>query len=309
MPADFDTNITAPLGRLRALTAGATSFASDIVSLLTAAFGTSNPFGTAATRDTGTAEGNVPLLGAGGRIEPSLLPTATTIRSGGVLLARDINDARAEAVATAAQVASFAAGVATGLNAANFTATQLQDGVDFTAPTVGLIVIGGAGGGGHRPPASRLTYTTDGQGANAADSYLWFGNRRTTSERLRVRGGYGGARRASTQITAQGLSFATVPAGDNRPDFAVVMAQKGAPGGVGGSYGEGTAQTEYVGLPGGDGELLIAKVQAATYRVTLGAAGAGGAALAGLSNDPLSPPYSIAGGNGLNAFAFYLRLV
>lgn len=306
MPADFPSEVTTPLGRLRTITSGATSFASDVVALLTAAFGTGNPFGTAATRNTGTNAGQVPLLASGGRIEPSLVPEATETARGGVIVARDIADARAGVVVTAAQVAAFAAAAGTGLNAANLAVTQLQDGVDFTAPAVGLIVVGAAGGGGHRPPADTNNYLNDGLGANAADSFLWYADRQTQSSRLQVRGGLGGAQRGS-QASPQGIAFPAVPAGDNRPDFAITLLGKGGPGGVAGAYINTTSNTlpSYAGVPGGDGELLIAKVMAATYRVTLGAAGAGGAALTGLS----SGARSTAGGTGFAAFAFYMRLV
>jgi len=304
MPADFDTNITAPLGRLRALTAGATSFASDIVSLLTAAFGTSNPFGTAATRDTGTAEGNVPLLGAGGRIEPSLLPTATATDRGAVLLARDINDRRTDVIATAAQLAAHAATVKSGLEASNFTITQLTSGVAFTAPAVGLIFVAASGGGGSVPTRSGLAPLLV-DGGDGEDARLRYG-----SAQVVVAGGQGGFRPSSiSQIQRAGFSVVTLTQSPpNTPDFAVLLGGKGAAGGKTGLYDTDTSTigTETRGHAGAAGSLLVAKVPAGgVYTATIGAAGRGAAALTGLP----SGQESVGGGDGALGWAFYLRLV
>ena len=310
MPADFsDTPIPAPLGRLRTITRGATTFASDVMAVLTAAFGPSNPFGTAATRNTGTVAGDVPLLNSDARIEPSLIPEATTTARGGVMLANAVTDARDGVVPTAAQITAYAAGVATGLSAENFTITELTSGTVFTPPGIGLIVIGAAGGGGHRPPASRRNYLNDGQGNNAAHSYLYYGSNPSTDSantRIEVRGGFGGARAGNTARPGNsGVTILSPPQGTGRPAFSMVLAMKGAQGGVAGEYSEGTAQTQYAGVPGGDGELLLARVSNnQRYRVVLGAPGTGGAALTGLS----SGVRSVAGGNGTNAFALFVRL-
>lgn len=308
MPADFQTPITSPLTRLRALTSGATTFASDVVALLTAAFGANNPFGTAATRNTGTAEGDVPLVGSDGRIDAALVPEATETARGGVILARAVTDTRPNVVPTAAQIAAYTAQAATGLDAANLAVTEIADGTSFSPPAIGLIVIGAAGGGGHRPPASRQDYLTDGAGTSAANSYLYYGPdvaNNAANTRVEVRGGLGGTVSGAARPGNRGIYIATPPQAVGRPAFSFILQSKGAQGGVAGFYGEGTAQTEYAGVPGQDGELLIAKVDAnRQYRVVIGAPGTGGAALTGLPTGRRS----VAGGNGFSGFAFYMRL-
>jgi len=309
--ADFPPSVTTPLGRLNALANDAVTFASDVVATLRALVGDNNPFGTAALADTGTAEGNVPLLNADGEIDAALLPEATADARGAVLLARNLTDARAGVVATAAQVSALAATAGTGLNADNFTVTELASGAIFTTPAIGLIVVGAAGGGGHRPPRLPTDYLTDGAGGNAANSYLYYGDGAltATTTRVEVRGGTGGAARGNERPGNRGLNLVAVTAGTGAPDFAMILRGKGGLGGTGGTFvgdpSHGTRSLE--GLSGDDGEMLVAKVTAgARYRVTLGAAGAGAAALgsAALSGAEASN----AGDAGLAGYAFFVGL-
>jgi len=256
MPAEFPSAVTGPLNTMRTAARTATSFASNVVSLLTALVGANNPFGSAATREAGTAAGNVPVLNAAGRIEPSLLPSATDSVRGAVVLARNLRDERAGVVATAAQV-SAAAATTQGLDATNFTLTQLSSGVVFTAPAVGLIVVGAAGGGGHRPDGSRASFLRDGgAGGNAAASYLYYGPQvasDSATTRIEVRGGYGGAVRGLMREGNTGVNFLSPPAATGRPDLAMVMRGKGGLGGDGGAYNGGTDSLEVGGLAGDDG--------------------------------------------------------
>ena len=94
---------------------------------------------------------------------------------------------------------------------------------------------------------------------------------------------------------------------DGAPDFAVTIKDKGSPGGDPGAF-DPTATTgndAVVGLPGEPGDLLIAKVPAGkTFRVYLASGGAGAAARPATSSQR-----SVAGRQGGDAFAFYVRLV
>lgn len=59
-----------------AVTGSATGFAAKLLTLLEKGFkSTSNPFGTAAVKDTGTSSGDVPEIGANGKLDSSILPT------------------------------------------------------------------------------------------------------------------------------------------------------------------------------------------------------------------------------------------
>jgi len=280
MPADFPTEVTTPLGRLNALTQTATTFASDVVAVLTAALGTSNPFGTAATRNVGAAAGDVPILNNNARIEPSLVPTATADAAGAVILARSIADARPGVVPTAAQLAALTATSGTGLNAANFTLTSVASNTDFTTPGIGVLLLASSGGGGHAPGAG-ADFIGTGRGSTGGTSYLRYRATRTNNTgAIVVSGGDGGGTSASS--FNQGFRIETVDATQtNAPDFAITLLGKGAQGGDPGGFDPNTSTTggEVVGVPGGNGDLLIAKFQAGrTFRVIIGGAGSFGTA-------------------------------
>ena len=304
---NLPSEVTAPLARLRALSGTATTFASDMVSLLGALLDPARgPLGTAALRDTGTDEGNVPLLDSTGKIPSALVPEATAEARGAVTLARTLEDTRAGVVPTAAQISMLTAAASTGLSAANFTITPMADGVDFTTPAQGLIIVSGAGGGGHTPPASG-EYLSGGHGTGTISSFLFFGPVRTQSSpnNIRVRGGLGGGSAPNVETPIRIPVYdATV---DGAPDFAVTIKDKGSPGGDPGAF-DPTATTgndAVVGLPGEPGDLLIAKVPAGkTYRANLASGGAGAAARPATSSQR-----SVAGRQGGDAFAFYVRLV
>ena len=305
--ADFPNAVTAPLERLRAMRQSATDFASEVTSLLTELVGDNNPFGTAALREVGNAAGEVPVLDTTGKIPPAVLPEATADARGTVVLARGIQDARPGVVPTAAQIAALTAVAGTGLNAANFTITQLQHDVAFTAPAIGLVMVASAGGGGHRPPAARADYLTDGRGTPARDSFMFYGpqvSNNSSRDFIRVRGGLGGGE--GDQNRRGGVEFPVINAVAGAPDFAMLLIGKGAPGGDPGAFDPDTRVVggAVAGVPGNSGNLMLAKVAlGATVRVRLAGAGAGAAALPQAANQR-----SVAGGRGLDGFAYFVRL-
>ena len=302
-------SITEPLARLRARSGdGATGFASNVVAVLDAMLNTTTGIlGTASVRDTGTTEGTIPVLNADGEIAPALVPGATSEAQGAVLLARSITDARPGVVPTAAQITALAQTAATGLNAANFNITALTNNVDFTTPATGLILIAAAGGGGHSPPASG-GYLSGGNGTRGQEARLRYGANLASASTasIRVLGGVGGGSGA-----AQLVGFEAVTTIDSTqasaPTFAFRLFQKGAQGGDPGAYDPDTrsAGGEVVGLPGSNGDLLIAKVEAGrTYRPVIGNGGAGAAATPTTTNTQ-----SVAARAGLNGYALFVRLV
>jgi len=317
MPAEFPSAVTGPLNTMRTAARTATSFASNVVSLLTALVGANNPFGSAATREAGTEAGEVPVLNAAGRIEPSLLPSATDSVRGAVMLARNLQDGRAGVVATAAQVSAHATAATTGLDASNFTMTALANDVVFTAPAVGMLVIAGAGGGGHRPPgfitnsagtAPREAFLAPASlGVSGGATTLRYGDNAASASApsIVVPGGHGGGRPKPSVAVFQLL---TVTPDDDAPQFALLLDGKGAPGGGPGAFASARGGTLVsVGYPGGPGALLIAKVSAGgRYRVSIGSGGAGAAAITGLNS--AAGERSDGGVRGLDGYAFYVRL-
>ena len=76
MPIDFNNQDA--LGRLNDLFGNPTGWGRGVISALTAAFGPSNPFNSAALADTGDAAGQVPVLGPDGVQERHLKPASAT---------------------------------------------------------------------------------------------------------------------------------------------------------------------------------------------------------------------------------------
>jgi len=75
MPINFNNADT--LNRVQRLFDNPTGWSDRVISMLSTAFGGDNVFGTAATRDTGTAGGEVPLVNADGNLA-AVIGTATT---------------------------------------------------------------------------------------------------------------------------------------------------------------------------------------------------------------------------------------
>lgn len=307
MAANFDTPITAPLGRLRSIQRGALTFASDIMELLTAAFGPSNPFGTASTLDAGTAAGEVPILNSDARIEPSLIPAATETQRGTVMLATSANDRRPGVVPTRTQITGLTqtALFGVGLNADNFTISQLTSNVDFQAPGTGLLLLASGGGGGHAPNAGS-DYLGTGVGSPGTPSRLRYDATRTSNTgAIVVSGGEGGGQAAAA--SSDGL---IIPPFDSTqpgaPDFVVAIPGKGGQGGDPGGFDPNTSVTGggVVGIPGGNGDLLIAKIGGGrTFRALFGSGGD-----AGTAPNASRGQRRIAARNGVGGYALFLRL-
>jgi len=151
MPATFPTRVTNALTALSGVTGGAVTFADRVVAVINEVFGASNPFGTAATRDTGTAEGNVPVLGADGNIANTVLPLAATDRAGLVRVAPSLDGAATGDVATAAQITAEAARLTAlfgGVLTSNFQIFDMASPSPFVTTRGGLIIASGATGEG-----------------------------------------------------------------------------------------------------------------------------------------------------------------
>ena len=80
MPASIAT-ATAKLAELKARTDSSTGYIDLLEELLELMAGAMNVFGTAATRDTGDAVGDVPLIGAGGKLAAEVVPDGLDLRS------------------------------------------------------------------------------------------------------------------------------------------------------------------------------------------------------------------------------------
>ena len=111
MPADL--NLDTQLSEVANATGSAPGWASKVITLAQAAFGAGNPFGTAATKNTGTAAGEVPVLTGEAEVDVSLLPAASTTGAGVVrrATAAEITAGTStEAVPSVSQVQALAGG-------------------------------------------------------------------------------------------------------------------------------------------------------------------------------------------------------
>jgi len=75
----IDFNNREAIGRLNDLFVNPTGWGSGVISALTAAFGASNPFNSAALADTGDAAGQVPVLDSAGVMEDHLKPATAAV--------------------------------------------------------------------------------------------------------------------------------------------------------------------------------------------------------------------------------------
>ena len=79
MPADFAKPIDDAVAALADTTAEAVGFANNVSTLATLLAGAANPFGSAALVDTGVAENEIPVLGAGGKLDNARLPAEVDV--------------------------------------------------------------------------------------------------------------------------------------------------------------------------------------------------------------------------------------
>ena len=151
MPADFPQASRTTLTQLNAVTGGAVTFAARVVAVMNSFLGSSNPFGTAATRDTGTGDGDVPVLDASGMIADAALPAASATRGGVVRIAPTLDTAVGEQVATAAQITAESARLERelgGLETTNFQLLDMTAATPFTTSIGGFIIASGGSGEG-----------------------------------------------------------------------------------------------------------------------------------------------------------------
>ena len=155
MPANFPSRVTNALTALNAVTGSAVTFADRVLGVINEVFGANNPFGTASTRDTGTAEGNVPVLDAQGKLVDAVLPEGDTTGPGIVQLAGDITDT-GDVVPTAAQISqAVTARFGTGrdnINADSFALFDMSAADPYISPGPGVILLMG------RQQPTRLQY-------------------------------------------------------------------------------------------------------------------------------------------------------
>ena len=165
MPANFPTRVTSVLTQLNAVTGGAVTFADRVVAVMNSFLGTNNPFGTAATRDTGTGDGDVPVLDSDGDIASAVLPAASTTRAGAVQIAASLTGAAAGSVPTAAQITAESARLQTlveRLNTSNIGLTDMTSASPFVTSVGGFIIASGASGPNANDTTIRFTDSESG---------------------------------------------------------------------------------------------------------------------------------------------------
>ena len=297
MPAQFPNQFRTALTTFMSTTGGATTFASRLVTLLGMAFGPSNPFGTAATRDAGTAEGNVPELRPDGTLDPGVLPDASTTSPGIITIADSLADTTPGAVATPGQVAAAVAGLTGGLQASSFALSELALNTAFTTPGAGFLIGSSGGQGGDHSPAAARPGPGNVDRQNGESLTIQYGAATATgfsnsSPSLTVLGGGQHSTNASFEI----LSIDSAAAAANRaPRFAFMRGGDGAPGGREGLTVGTTPRGG--GLPG---NLVVAMFVSAGIHLMLTEDGTGGRGG--------SHPRATDGEAGSNGFAVYVRI-
>lgn len=90
----FPSNIRTALDTLKNRTSSATGYVDAIKGLFDVVIGTSNPWGTGATTDIGTGEGNIPVLDSTGKLPAGVIPpaasTGAAARDDATLMARTV---------------------------------------------------------------------------------------------------------------------------------------------------------------------------------------------------------------------------
>jgi len=306
MPAIFPTSATDDLADVNATTGGATTFYSRVVTLLNTMFGTSNPFGTAATLDAGTAEGNIPVLDVNGLLPSARLPGATAQTPGAVTLAASLASTGALDVVTPAQVRGAVSGITQGLTANAFNITQLALNTTFTTPAAGFLIgsSGGAGGAGTVSSAG----VGPGAASNGENLVIRYGAATPTafSSSTPALIAPGGGRHTAQGRVVSFASFtilqidAAATAANRAPKFAYYNLQRGAPGGRGG-FRTSLARDRRFAIDGQPGALLVALFDRAGIHIRMTSDGTGGNG----GNAGTGGADGNAGGNG---FALFMRI-
>ena len=107
MPAVFPSTVASAYTKLKNISGNAVSFGVSVTSLFDKIFGTSNAFGTAATKDTGADSGDIPLLGAGGRLASNRMAVGSTSQIGGVEIATNPETAAGNSTTKVVSVAGL----------------------------------------------------------------------------------------------------------------------------------------------------------------------------------------------------------
>ena len=318
MPINFGSRITTALAAVNAAT-GATQFAAAVVDLLNSGLGADNEFGDAALLDTGTTEGDVPVLDAQGNLAGSTLPSSSSSIAGIITLATALTDSRPDVVPTAAQVAATVAALrASNTNPFNTATLNLVDmfpgvATSFTTPGPGFIIASGGGGGGaggtynaanDSDVAAEFSYTNDDDtGYDGSDFIIGYSG----TSNLIARGGKGGVSDyENLSAERESLSIITIDtAAANRPEFAFRLKSSGAPGGIGREFTGWPTQPRNAGyqVKGGtglSGELLIALVSGSGKAFTLGSSNGAGGRGAERGNTIAQ--------NGKNGFCLFMKI-
>jgi len=306
MPANFPTQFQNTLAAFTGVQRGATTFASRLIDLMNAAFGPSNPFGTAATRDVGVAADNLPALDSAGVLPTGVLPAATTDTPGAVTLASSLDDTSATAVVLPSQVNAALAGLTQGFRADRTNIILLTLNTTFTTPGAGFLIGSSGGGGGedsHAGSQGRTAAENAGEaltiqyGAASASAFT------SSSPTLSVPGG-STVPTEGQPTTARPPGFSILPidsaarTANRAPKFAFMLGNAGAAGGR-----AGFLNTQSTPGTARDGSMLIAFFDRGLH-MRMTADGTGGP---GDNIRPTSGRWA-AGENGANGFAVFVRL-
>ena len=346
MPANLGSTVTAALANLAAVSGTQTTFAARLLAALNATFGTANPFGTAATRNPGLAGGDVPILGADGKLDDSLIPGATDTIAGILRLAAGLSDETDGVVATAAQTDTLLNNPRNTSNVLSRSRVGIADmfangATDYTTAGEGIILLSGGGGGG----SSRMSFTNQFYVDDSRNPYphgtalsVSNGSEGSAYEitydgsMLRARGGLGAWQTYNyTETPGAGVfSFPTINHGaPSAPAAAIRLLAKGASGGRGGGGTTDTPSTDATskayedvipGQPGYNAELVIAFVDGSgktfTKTTHVGTGGDGGTFYPGEAAATAHGGVELtadthaqsAGERGDNGFALFIQL-
>lgn len=295
MPAQFDQNARMTLTRLAAVTGGATTFAARLVDVFNAFFGPSNPFGTAATANTGTGNGNVPVLDNAGKLDTAVLPNASDTAPGIVQRATSLADTTPGAVATPGQLRGAVQGITQGFRADRVEIHQLQLNTAFETPGPGFL-FGMSGGAGGSASGGIAHTNTNGEALTIQYGAATNTGFSASSPTLTIAGGSGGVVRA-TSFNLIRLDAAAVAA-NRAPKFAFWRSRNGA---AGGRSAVAAGQTVRPVADGAPGNSLLAFFDRTGDFIRMTADGSGGAGQAGSQGHT-------AGEGGANGFAIYIRV-
>jgi len=307
MPAIWPAERNAEVANVNATTGGATTFYSRVVSLVNGFFGDNNPFGTAATRDAGTGEGDLPVLNVVGELETGRIPSATTTEPGAVMLGAGIYDQEAGRVATPPMLRGALSGITQGLVSDNMEIERtLVFRVPYTTPAAGILVMSGGGQGGLATAGT--SGSVAGTPTRGQDTVVQYGASSATafsasSPTLVATGG--GAQtvqgRAVSYPSFELLSIdAAATAAGRAPKFAFRRLAAGAVGGRGG-FRSSLANDRRFAPDGQAGSLVVAFFNGGGIHLRMESGGNGGQGQA-------APSGGADGEAGANGFAFFIRV-